>query len=170
MVIWSQLPLLAIDSMSTKRFLAMLFAANILTGCAVGPDYVRPTLPMPDRFQGQAEVDQRHAAANADLATWWTGFGDPQLTRYVTIALEQNLDLAQASARVNAQIQQARGQQGEMLAVYQLAALHATEDVENAFSALVKREEQSILLNQSVNSLARACEASFAAYQKGSSV
>jgi len=44
-----------------------------------------------------------------------------------------------------------------MLAVYQLAALHATEDVENAFSALVKREEQSILLNQSVNSLARAC-------------
>lgn len=59
MVIWSQLPLLAIDSMSTKRFLAMLFAANILTGCAVGPDYVRPTLPMPDRFQGQAEVDQR---------------------------------------------------------------------------------------------------------------
>jgi len=86
--------------MSTKRFLAMLIAANLVTGCTVGPDYVRPTLPMPDRFEGQAEVDQRHAAASADLATWWTGFGDPQLTQYVRIALEQNLDLAQASARV----------------------------------------------------------------------
>jgi outer membrane protein TolC len=30
----------------------------------------------------------------------WAGFGDPQLTRFVGLALEQNLDLAQASARV----------------------------------------------------------------------
>jgi len=86
--------------MSPKRILTVLIAASVLAGCAVGPDYVRPNLPMPDHFQGQAEVDQRHAQANADLATWWTGFGDPQLTRYVTLALQQNLDLAQASARV----------------------------------------------------------------------
>jgi NodT family efflux transporter outer membrane factor (OMF) lipoprotein len=80
--------------------LAMLMAASLLAGCAVGPDYVRPKLAMPDHFQGKAEVDQRHAPAGTDLATWWTGFGDPQLTRYVTLALEQNLDLAQAAARV----------------------------------------------------------------------
>jgi NodT family efflux transporter outer membrane factor (OMF) lipoprotein len=75
-------------------------AGGLLAGCAVGPDYVRPRVAMPDHFQGQAEVGQRHAPAGAELATWWTGFGDPQLTRYVTLALEQNLDLAQASARV----------------------------------------------------------------------
>ena len=86
--------------MSPKHVLTVLITANLLAGCAVGPDYVRPNLPMPDHFQGQAEVNHRHAAASADFATWWTGFGDPQLTRYVTIALEQNLDLAQASARV----------------------------------------------------------------------
>jgi hypothetical protein len=33
-----------------------------------------------------------------------------------------------------------------MLAAYRLAVLHATEDVENAFSALLKREEQSAAL------------------------
>jgi outer membrane protein TolC len=39
--------------------------------------------------------------------------------------------------------------------------------VENAFSALVKREEQASVLAQGVDSLDRAREASFAAYQKG---
>ncbi|MEX3954987.1 efflux transporter outer membrane subunit [Trinickia sp. EG282A] len=83
-----------------KHLLSALIAASLLAGCAVGPDYVRPDIAMPQRFEGQAAVDQRHASASADLATWWAGFGDPQLTRYVTLALEQNLDLAQAAARV----------------------------------------------------------------------
>ena len=86
--------------MSPKPMLAVCMAASLLAGCAVGPDYVRPELAMPDHFQGQAEIGQRHASAAADLASWWTGFGDPQLSRYVTLALEQNLDLAQAYARV----------------------------------------------------------------------
>lgn len=86
--------------MSPKLTLAALTVAGLLAGCAVGPDYVRPDAPMPAQFHGQAAMDLRHAATNADLATWWTGFGDPQLTRFVTIALDQNLDLAQASARV----------------------------------------------------------------------
>ncbi|WP_341318409.1 TolC family protein [Paraburkholderia sp. IMGN_8] len=86
--------------MLPKRTLAMLIIASLSAGCAVGPDYVRPDVPMPERFQGQGAVDQRHATATADLVTWWTGFGDPQLTRFVALALEQNLDLVQASARV----------------------------------------------------------------------
>jgi NodT family efflux transporter outer membrane factor (OMF) lipoprotein len=86
--------------MLSKRTLAMLIVASLSAGCAVGPDYVRPEIPVPERFLGQAAVDQRHATAAADLATWWKGFGDPQLTRFVGLALEQNLDLAQSSARV----------------------------------------------------------------------
>lgn len=69
--------------------------------------------------------------------------------------------------RINAQINQAKGQEAEMLAAYRLAVLHATEDVENAFSALVKREEQATVLARGVDSLSRARSASFAAYQKG---
>ncbi len=86
--------------MLPKHILAVLIAASLSAGCAVGPDYVRPNVSMPERFQDQAAVDQRSATARADLATWWTGFGDPQLTRFVALALEQNLDLAQASARI----------------------------------------------------------------------
>lgn len=86
--------------MPYTRILAVLISASLSAGCAVGPDYARPNPPMPEHFLGQAAVDQRPARANADLIAWWTGFGDPQLTRLVTLALEQNLDLAQAAARV----------------------------------------------------------------------
>ena len=86
--------------MLPKHTLAASIVAILLAGCAVGPEYVRPDVPVLERFVGQAAVDQRQAAARADLATWWVGFGDPRLTRFVTLALEQNLDLAQASARV----------------------------------------------------------------------
>jgi outer membrane protein TolC len=69
--------------------------------------------------------------------------------------------------RINAQIGLAKGQEAEALVSYRLAVLRATEDVENAFSALVKREDQAGILAQGVNSLGRARGASFAAYQKG---
>ncbi|GAB4057691.1 efflux transporter outer membrane subunit [Uliginosibacterium sediminicola] len=86
--------------MSPKTTLISLLLASLSTGCAVGPDYIHPDTPLPARFQGQTAVDQRTAKSSAELATWWAGFGDPQLTRFVTLALAQNLDLAQASARV----------------------------------------------------------------------
>jgi NodT family efflux transporter outer membrane factor (OMF) lipoprotein len=86
--------------MQPKHTLATLLVASLLAGCASGPDYARPTQPLPQQFVGQAAIDQRQATSNADLQAWWTGFGDPQLARWVTLALEQNLDLAQASARV----------------------------------------------------------------------
>jgi NodT family efflux transporter outer membrane factor (OMF) lipoprotein len=86
--------------MSLKRTHVMLVVASLSAGCAVGPDYIRPTPPMPERYLGQSAVEQRHAGASADLIAWWGGFGDPTLTRFVTLALEQNLDLAQAAARV----------------------------------------------------------------------
>jgi len=83
-----------------NRALATIVLASLAAGCAVGPDYVRPDPPLPQQYLGQAAVEQRHAVASADLVAWWSGFGDPQLARYVTIALDQNLDLAQAFARV----------------------------------------------------------------------
>jgi NodT family efflux transporter outer membrane factor (OMF) lipoprotein len=53
------------------------------------------------RFIGQEALGARPAARQAELSRWWDGFGDPMLSRLVTLALEQNLDLAQASARVS---------------------------------------------------------------------
>lgn len=86
--------------MSPKHAFAPLAVAALLAGCAVGPDYVRPDAPLPAEFHGQRALDQRSAANQADLVGWWKGFDDPKLARFVELALEQDLDLAQASARV----------------------------------------------------------------------
>lgn len=86
--------------MLPKRTLAALLVACLSAGCAVGPDYLPPEPPAPGRFRNQDTEKQRSAAAISNLATWWTEFDDPLLARFVRLALKQNLDLAQASARV----------------------------------------------------------------------
>lgn len=89
--------------MFRTRHALMTLVATLSAGCAVGPDYVRPVPAMPGTYQGdsgQARQSPGTALADADLAAWWPAFGDPQLTHFVTLALEQNGELAQASARV----------------------------------------------------------------------
>lgn len=82
------------------RSLALLLSVSVLTGCAVGPDYRRPELPLSSAFVGQEAVDRRQVQPQADLAIWWAAFDDALLTRFISLALEQNLDIAQAAARV----------------------------------------------------------------------
>ncbi|KPW27394.1 RND efflux system, outer membrane lipoprotein, NodT [Pseudomonas amygdali] len=79
---------------------ALLVSAGLLAGCAVGPDYQRPDAPLSSGYMGQAAAELRHGAPQASLVAWWEGFGDPQLADFVSKALAQNLDLAQAAARV----------------------------------------------------------------------
>ncbi|WP_322399891.1 TolC family protein [Massilia luteola] len=69
--------------------------------------------------------------------------------------------------RIDARIAQARGREAESLAAYRLAVLHATEDVENAFSALANRTRQTAVLVRGEDALARSRASSFAAYQRG---
>ncbi len=82
------------------RTLALVVSSVLLAGCAVGPDYHRPDAPLPEHYLAQSAVQQRSASRPASFAVWWDGFGDPLLSQYVTDALAQNLDLAQATARV----------------------------------------------------------------------
>src|SRR5437763_6550079 len=75
-----------------------------LSGCAVGPKYHRPTLNL-QPFHNAPSIETRTTSLPAPpLDQWWTGFRDPELTRIVKRALDQNLDLAAAMTRV----QQAR--------------------------------------------------------------
>jgi NodT family efflux transporter outer membrane factor (OMF) lipoprotein len=83
-----------------SRLPVLLLCASFTAGCAVGPDYRKPDALLSDHYLGISSVEHRVAPPSASLAAWWEGFGDPLLTRLVSQALDQNLDLAQASARV----------------------------------------------------------------------
>ncbi|WP_227105662.1 efflux transporter outer membrane subunit [Chromobacterium rhizoryzae] len=75
-----------------KRALIPSLVALALTACAVGPDYSRPKLELPDSAQAQ----------NPAIALdWWKQFNDPVLDQLIAQALEHNQDLAAASARVD---------------------------------------------------------------------
>jgi NodT family efflux transporter outer membrane factor (OMF) lipoprotein len=78
---------------------AALAVALLTAGCTVGPDYVKPQVALAPSFSQTAALPPTAAPAPSNAA-WWTGFNDPLLTRVVERALAQNLDLAQAGARI----------------------------------------------------------------------
>lgn len=82
--------------MSTRASAWMVVAAALLAGCAIGPDYKRPSVAEPPTFRGQATAE---AASLAD-APWWEVFRDPVLTNLIHEALRNNYDVRIAAARV----------------------------------------------------------------------
>ncbi|AKA25459.1 efflux transporter outer membrane subunit [Pseudomonas chlororaphis] len=79
---------------------AVLLCLGVVAGCTVGPDYSEPNVALPEHFSAQTSKAPQVAAVEADLATWWNAFNDPILSQLINRALGQNLDLAQASARI----------------------------------------------------------------------
>jgi NodT family efflux transporter outer membrane factor (OMF) lipoprotein len=99
------------------RVVRMLFAATVslslmIAGCMVGPDYHPPQAKTPPAWAGASKesTSQPTAATSqpAELALWWGNFGDPKLTGLVNEALQANLSLQLAQAR----LRQARAQRG----------------------------------------------------------
>ena len=74
---------------------AALLAALTLAGCAVGPTYQRPEVPIP--AQWQVDIQTANDLANT---TWWNQFQDPVLDNLIQIALQENKDVQIAAARV----------------------------------------------------------------------
>ncbi|MFN7726254.1 MAG: efflux transporter outer membrane subunit [Rubrivivax sp.] len=97
-----------------------------LAGCTLGPDYQRPTVPVPAQFGSapSAAVPPTAAAVPSSLllapsdallrqppqpakaptavldSAWWKALGDPALDQLVDTALRQNQDLRIAAARI----------------------------------------------------------------------
>jgi len=102
----------SIQSAAQKFVLHIGFAfalAASITGCTVGPKYRRPTVKL-QPFHNAPSIEARPASLPAPpLDQWWTGFHDPELTKIVKRALDQNLDLAAAMTRVQQAHAAARG-------------------------------------------------------------
>jgi multidrug efflux system outer membrane protein len=83
-----------------------IFAA----GCAVGPDYKRPEVKIPDQHRGVLTAADKKSLA--DLP-WWEVFKDPILKGLIEEALKNNLDLKAATARVEQSRELARIKRGD---------------------------------------------------------
>ncbi len=83
-------------SQTSQQIVSGVVAAALLGGCAIGPDYKRPSVAQPPTFRGQATAE---AVSFAD-APWWEVFQDPSLKALIQEALRNNYDVNIAVARV----------------------------------------------------------------------
>jgi len=84
----------------TRRALvlpALLIAATLAGGCTLGPNYTRPTVTPPPAYRGVVEAEK--AESIADLP-WVEQFKDPELAALIRMAVDENLDLRLAVARI----------------------------------------------------------------------
>ena len=86
-----------------RIFPALLLAALALGGCKLGPDYVQPPVPVHETYR--ESVPPGESIANLP---WWAVFYDPTLKELIQEALDENLDLKVALARIS----EARAQAG----------------------------------------------------------
>ncbi len=83
-----------------KRSIVILSVLSLLiymAGCKLGPNYERTVMENPEAFR----FDETTTDTVVNLK-WWDLFDDPILDTLIAIALEENKDVLQAAARVEA--------------------------------------------------------------------
>jgi multidrug efflux system outer membrane protein len=80
-----------------RKEIASLFALLTISvsGCTFGPDYTRPEMELPATWRTATEAK---GALGAEL--FWKSFGDATLDQLIDTAIENNLDVQLAAARV----------------------------------------------------------------------
>lgn len=83
-----------------QKKVSVLLAVFILliTGCSVGPDYIRPQAPAQKEWI-DSDLPQIKTEA-ADLTDWWKVFNDPVLDSLIETAYHENLSLQIAGMRI----------------------------------------------------------------------
>ena len=86
--------------------IATVFSFLLLAGCAVGPNYKRPQVPVPQQWTVAPARGTSTKPPTTD--EWWASFQDPELNTLIERAASRNLDLKLALERV----QEARAARG----------------------------------------------------------
>ncbi len=105
-----------------------------LAGCMVGPDYVRPSAPIPAAYK---EMEGWKAAQPADAAPkghWWRGFNDPTLDALIAQVDVSNQTLAGAEARVRQANAASAAAQAALYPFVNLSAGATRNDAANTLS------------------------------------
>ena len=76
----------------TGFFVAVITFVALLTGCAVGPNYKRPSAPVPDTWKGEGPWQTAAPKDAIPKGNWWEIYHDTELDR-----LERELEAANPS-------------------------------------------------------------------------
>jgi multidrug efflux system outer membrane protein len=120
--------------MKPNRLLLLVILAAAAGGCAVGPNYQQPAVNTPARWSEPLAGGEINTPAA--LAGWWRNFHDPELDSLIERAVESNLDLRIAQARVR----EARAQYG-----IAAASLWPSADVAGSYARAQASHNQPVL-------------------------
>ena len=84
--------------MVPRSTLVALATAALLSACAVGPDYVRPTLPVPVAYKESGNWKPADPRQAVSALAWWQAYGDPALNALMADADNANQNIRQAEA------------------------------------------------------------------------
>ena len=81
-----------------RYILGLVTAAWVVSACTVGPDFVKPEVPVAEAWIEAANPKiKKEPAEHSD---WWAVFDDPVLNTLVETAYQQNLPLQIAGIRI----------------------------------------------------------------------
>jgi multidrug efflux system outer membrane protein len=84
-----------------RRLIALSLITLLLSGCAVGPNYKRPSVSVPGTYRGAIPQEATQPAAESlGDQKWWEVFEDHQLQDLIHTALQQNYDVRIAATRI----------------------------------------------------------------------
>jgi multidrug efflux system outer membrane protein len=84
-----------------RKLAPLALLCGLLLGCAVGPNYKRPSVNAPDTYRGlTAEEAAKTEAASLGDQKWWQVFQDERLQDLIRTALQQNYDVRIAATRI----------------------------------------------------------------------
>jgi outer membrane protein, multidrug efflux system len=121
----------------TRPVLTLMAASLLASACNVGPDYQTPQIPVDAAFAPGGAAAPGSAATGVQ---WWRVLQDDPLDKLIAVAVDNNLDLRQAQARIlEARAQRAVVAGGEWPAVeatagYQWNRLSQNARPYNAFT------------------------------------
>ena len=91
-----------VSRLSTIRKAAALAPALLVSGCLVGPNYHRPSVPVPSRYAELPGWTVAVPAAEAPKGAWWSAFGDPLLDQLEPMVSISNQTVRQDYANYQA--------------------------------------------------------------------
>jgi len=84
-----------------RRLIALSLVMLLLSGCAVGPTYKRPSVNVPGAYRGAIPQESAQTAAESlGDQKWWEVFEDQQLQELIHTALQHNYDVRIAATRI----------------------------------------------------------------------
>jgi outer membrane protein, multidrug efflux system len=84
-----------------RSLVAFSLIVLLSSGCAVGPNYKRPSVTVPDTYRGATPQEAAQPAAESlGDQKWWELFQDQQLQDLIHTALRQNYNVWIAAARI----------------------------------------------------------------------